>query len=244
MRNVAPLLYTNHAPWFHLLTHPDSYDEEAAYAAKLLGRKAKPKGPKPTMLELGSGGGNNALHLKRQFDMTLTDISAPMLKLSKRINPDLDHIEGDMRTLRLGRTFDIVFIHDAVMYMTTARDLARAIETAALHTKPGGRVLIQPDFLEETFEPEVETGGNEEGGRQLGYLMTQARRGRSNTVDVHFTIAMRSDNGRIRQVHDHHVVGLFARALWTETLERAGFKVKTYTDPWKRECFLGTMATG
>ena len=41
-----------------------------------------------------------------------------MLELSRTLNPDCEHLEGDMRTLRLGRTFDAVLIHDAVMYMT------------------------------------------------------------------------------------------------------------------------------
>ena len=32
---------------------------------------------------------------------------------------------GDMRTLRLERTFDVVFIHDAISYLTTEDDLRR-----------------------------------------------------------------------------------------------------------------------
>ncbi len=33
---------------------------------------------------------------------------------SRELNPDCEHVLGDMRTLRLGRTFDAVFVHDAV----------------------------------------------------------------------------------------------------------------------------------
>ena len=35
-----------------------------------------------------------------------------------------------LRTLRLGRAFDVVFIHDAIDYMTTHHDLRLALETA------------------------------------------------------------------------------------------------------------------
>jgi len=35
-----------------------------------------------------------------------------MLELSRTINPELEHLVGDMRTIRLGRTFDAVLIHD------------------------------------------------------------------------------------------------------------------------------------
>ena len=90
-------------------------------------------GEATTLLELGSGGGNNASHLKHRFECTLTDLSPEMLALSRTLNPECEHIEGDMRTLRLERTFDAVFVHDAIAYITTrgrspgdARDGRRA----------------------------------------------------------------------------------------------------------------------
>lgn len=36
-------------------------------------------------------------------------------------------IVGDMRRLDLGRTFDLVFVHDAIMYATTLRTCARPL---------------------------------------------------------------------------------------------------------------------
>ena len=46
--------------------------------------------------------------------------------------------KGDLRTLRLGRSFDAVLVHDAVMYMTSERDLRSMAVTAFQHTRPGG----------------------------------------------------------------------------------------------------------
>src|SRR5688572_5543710 len=117
MSSTLPLLYTDLAGWFHLLTPPAEYAEEAAaYRDALVAAAAvRPR----TLLELGSGGGNNAFHLKRDFECTLSDLSAPMLEISRAINPECAHLLADMRTLRLGREFDAVFVHDAVMYLTT-----------------------------------------------------------------------------------------------------------------------------
>ena len=56
-------IYSDLAPWFHLLTHPSDYEEEAAYIAGLV--DAFVDGPAETLLELGSGGGNNASHSRR-----------------------------------------------------------------------------------------------------------------------------------------------------------------------------------
>src|SRR5690242_17703724 len=108
--------------------------------------------PAPRMvLELGSGGGNNASFMKGAYEMTLVDISPGMLAVSRAINPECQHIEGDMRMLRLGRTFDAVFVHDAICYMTSAKDLKAAMRTAYEHCRPGGLALFVPDHVRETF---------------------------------------------------------------------------------------------
>ena len=131
-------MYSDLAPWFHLLTHPSDYWEEAAFVTRVVDEVVGPDAQ--TLLELGSGGGNNASHLKARFTCTLTDLSPEMLALSRSLNPECEHVEGDMRTLRLGRTFDVVFVHDAIGYLTSEEDLAAAIETAAVHVRPGGVV--------------------------------------------------------------------------------------------------------
>ena len=74
---------------------PDEYAEEAAFAAGLLASAAVPV---TDVLELGSGGGNNALHLKAHFRMTLVDLSEGMLAVSRELNPGCEHSRGDMRT--------------------------------------------------------------------------------------------------------------------------------------------------
>ncbi len=59
---VGPKLYAEFASWWPLLSSPDDYIEEAAfYQRELVG--ACEHTPH-TLLELGSGGGNNASHLK------------------------------------------------------------------------------------------------------------------------------------------------------------------------------------
>ncbi len=115
--------------------------------------EATVEGEARTLLELGSGGGNNASHLKRRFTCTLTDISPEMLALSRTLNPECEHIEGDMRTLRLDRTFDAVLVHDAIAYITTEDDLRATLETVAVHLRRGGAALLVPDTTRELFVP-------------------------------------------------------------------------------------------
>ena len=117
-----PKLYSELAAWWPLLSAPEEYAEEAAFYRKAI--LAACSTPPHTMLELGSGGGNNASHLKQHFRMALVDRSPDMLEVSRALNPECEHIEGDMRSLRLARTFDAVFIHDALMHLTSEGDLA------------------------------------------------------------------------------------------------------------------------
>jgi trans-aconitate methyltransferase len=120
---VRHRFYGDLARWWPLISPPEQYEEEAAFAAHVL---ASASIPVREVLELGSGGGHNALHLKASFDMTLVDLSDEMLAMSPQLNPACVHLQGDMPTVRLGRSFDALFIRDAIEYMTSESDLRHA----------------------------------------------------------------------------------------------------------------------
>ena len=93
--------------------------------------------------------------------MVLVEPSEGMRAVSRALNPECEHVGGDMRTARLGRQFDAVFVHDAVCYMTTESDLRLAIETAYMHCRPGGAALFAPDFVSENFTAATDHGGHD-----------------------------------------------------------------------------------
>jgi trans-aconitate methyltransferase len=161
--------YTDHADWWPLFSPPVQYIEEAE---DLLRRLAPLPAPgTATMLELGSGGGSLAFHLKTHFRLTLTDLSEGMLAQNRALNPGAEFFAGDMRTIRLNRQFDHVLVHDAICYMTTREDLGAAIATAAVHCKPGGTIIVLPDYVKETFTAGSEEGGEDgDDGRAFRYL--------------------------------------------------------------------------
>lgn len=233
----SPRIYGDLAAWFHLMTHPREYGREAKFIRGLL----KPAGARgrPTLLELGAGGGNNASHLKKHFDLTLSDLSPAMLKVSRALNPECRHVRGDMRALRLKREFDAVLVHDAVMYMLSAGDLKRMAKTVALHLKPGGRALVLPDFTTETFAPRTTTGGETIGPRTLRYVeVTRGTKGARPRAVVDYTILLQEKSKSDRIVVDRHVFGLFPRKTWIDVLKGAGLRVKSLVDPWERDVFL------
>jgi SAM-dependent methyltransferase len=219
---AEPRLYRELASWFHLLTAPEDYAEEAAAYRDLMERAAT--GSVETVLELGSGGGNNASHLKRHFRLTLVDVSPEMLDLSRSINPECDHVVGDMRTVRMGREFDAVFVHDAVDYLTMREDLRAAMATAFIHCRPGGVALFVPDHVRETFHPGTDHGGHDGPDRALRYLeWTWDPDTSDTTYVVDFAYLLRDRSG-VRVEHDRHLCGLFERRTWLGLLEDAGFE--------------------
>ncbi|HKX25108.1 MAG TPA: class I SAM-dependent methyltransferase, partial [Actinomycetota bacterium] len=207
-----PRLYGDLASWFHLLTPPEEYEEEAELYRQLLVDAADQQ--IRTVLELGSGGGNNASHLKAHFAMTLTDLSSEMLAISRDLNPGCEHIEGDMRTLRLGREFDAVFVHDAIEYMTSAADLQAAIETAFAHCRPGGVAVFAPDYVRELFQPRTDHGGHDGDGRSLRYLeWVWDPDPEDNTYLADYAYLLR-EGDRVSVEHDRHVCGVYACSTW------------------------------
>jgi len=168
----TPRLYGDLAGWWPLLSPPDEYAEEAEVYRQIFVESAASEVRR--VLELGSGGGNNASHLKAHFSMTLVDRSDPMLAVSRALNPECAHIHGDMRTVRLGEPFDAVFLHDALSYLSDIEDVIAAARTAREHCSPEGVALFVPDYVTETFEPGTEHGGHDEGTRGLRYLEWRA----------------------------------------------------------------------
>jgi len=230
-------MYDELADWFHLLTAPEEYADEAAFVLGLL--REHVDGPLETLLELGSGGGNTASHLRADLRLTLTDVAPAMLELSRGLNPNCEHVLGDMRTLRLGRTFDAVLIHDAVMYMTTEADLRAALETAFVHLRPGGASVIAPDFVRETFEPKTEHGGHDGPDRALRYLeWSHDPDPADTTVVTDFAMLLREGAGDARVRYDRHVEGIFPRAVWLDLLRDVGFEVSLVGDRWERGVFV------
>ncbi|MEM9070122.1 MAG: methyltransferase domain-containing protein [Myxococcota bacterium] len=214
------LLYTELTDWYRLLDPlADHATEAELYAAQLSGE---------TLLELGAGAGHNAFFLKDHFRCCLVDLSDPMLELSRELNPECEHLVGDMRTLRLGRTFDAVVVHDAISYLTTLEDLKKTAATVFAHLKPGGRAIVAPDTTREDFEESSDLHENDEGNRSLRCLEWFWDPDPSDsTYYAEYAFLLR-EGSEVRSVHDRHLVGLFSDREWRDVLEGAGFSVSTF----------------
>lgn len=230
-RVSLPHMYADLARWWPLLSPPEEYVEEAAMIAGLLRTSDQEVG---TVLELGSGGGHNAVHLREAFEMTLVDLSEDMLAVSRRLNPDCEHIVGDMRTVRLGLTFDAVLVHDAIDYLLTEGDLTAVFATAAAHLRPAGDgvLVLVPDHVRETFEPVTGHGGTDGAdGSGIRYLeWTYDPDPTDDEVVTEYGYLIREADGSITSTSETHRFGIFAQQRWLDLLHEAGFEATTLVE--------------
>ena len=148
-----------------------------------------------------------------------------MLTLSQGLNPGCEHVLGDMRTVRLGRTFDIVFVHDAIAYMVTETDLVDCLGTAFAHLRPGGVALFVPDHTRESFHPSTDHGGHD--GADGGACATSSGRAnrRPATQRTRWTMPCSSRSPAVRPRSCTIITsrGCFPVHTWLYLLEQAGF---------------------
>lgn len=236
----TPRLYDDLAYLWPLLSPPEDYAEEAATILSLalehLPAERFAAGHRPTLLELGAGGGHTLVHLANRFDCTAVDLSEPMLANCRSLVPSAETLRGDMRTLRLDASFDLVLVHDAIDYMATEADTRAAVATAAAHVRPGGLAIIAPTYLADDFEDgDHESDHRADGDLRLTYL-GYARRSpsREHGLDLHLVYVI-DRGGEVEVVHDAHRCGLFPRDRWTHWLGASGLTVIGELDadgPW------------
>lgn len=224
-------MYDELTPWYALLDPLEDHQIEAEQFCNLLLSAISMPTKVPSLLEIGSGAGHNAVWMKAQFDCTLVDLSNPMLELSQQTNPECRHHQGDMRTFDLGRQFDAVLIHDAIVYMTSETELIAALATAYKHVRPGGAAIFAPDSVRESFQEQTEVAEAQEGDRAMRCtIWTWDEDPTDNTVQVEYGFFLR-EGKEVRLIHDRHSEGLFAITDWQRILKEVGIEARTVPRP-------------
>ena len=207
-----------------IISPPAEYAGEAGEFWRFL--RAGARGPVREVLHLGCGGGHVDSRLKRYVRITGVDLSSAMLRLARRLNPEVTYRRGDMRSARLNRTFDGAMISDAVAYMTSARDLARAFATAFRHLRPGGSFVTYAEHARELFEPGwAATIRGRRGDTEVVFVENRYDPNPEDTTFEATFLYLIRRGGRMSVETDLHVLGLFPATVWRRTLRGVGFEV-------------------
>ena len=221
-------LYDDLAWTWPIISPPEDYVAESEYFARVITQHATIG--ERSLLHLGCGGGHNDHTLKLHFNVTGVDISMPMLDLARRLNPEVEYREGDMRSVRLNREFDAVAILDSVNYMLTQDDLRDAFETAFLHLRRGGVLLTCVEETVQGFQQNrTKVMTRKKGDIEITFIENYYDPDPSDsTYESTFAYFIR-ERGDLRIETDRHLCGLFTLRLWYDNLRAVGFNVKQLT---------------
>jgi SAM-dependent methyltransferase len=206
--------FDSYSKYYDLFYKDKDYEGESEYIHQLI-QKYVP-GSK-SILDLGCGTGAHALFLaKKGYQVYGVDRSKTMLAKARERLRDLDSMIGkrlsfsigDVRSIRLGRKFDVVIsLFHVMSYQTTNDDLRKAFATARVHLKNRGLFVFDcwygPGVL--TDRPAVRIKRYEDGSAEVTRVAEPQMHANSNTVDVIYHIfakgKRKSDIEEIKEVH-------------------------------------------
>lgn len=165
------------------------------------------------VLDLGCGTGRHmALFSEKGYKVAGVDRSPEMLKLAKQnlnaVHTESALYEGDVRTIRINQSFDVVMALFHVMsYQVGNQDLRQAFATAQEHLKEGGLFLFDcwygPGVL--TDLPEIRTKEFENEDVKLKRISVPKMYAEENRVDVQFDLRFydkkKQESSELKEIH-------------------------------------------
>jgi SAM-dependent methyltransferase len=219
-------LYRDLVWMWPIISPPRDYVDEGGKISRLI--KERSPHEVRTLLHLGCGAGHNDYSFKDHFEVTGIDISGDMLDLARSLNPEVDYHEGDMRTVRLGKTFDTVAALDSLAYMLSEDDLRRAFDTAFVHLKPGGVFLALPESSRESFEQNrTYCSSHSWENMIITFVENYYDPDPSDTTFEATFVYLIRKAGRLEIETDHHLCGIFDMETWERLLMESGFDVES-----------------
>ncbi|MBF0123647.1 MAG: class I SAM-dependent methyltransferase, partial [Candidatus Omnitrophica bacterium] len=206
-------VFGSYAKYYDLLYKNKDYAGEASYIHGLI-QQHKPSAR--SILNLGCGTGKHDVCLERfGYQITGVDQSDMMLsEANKRVIPGkLDFLKGDVRTLDLGRKFDVVVsLFHVMSYQTTDEDIFAALTTAARHLVPGGILIFDFWNGEGVLKdpPEVRIKRLEDDAVKIVRIAEPVVHEDQHVVDVSYQIiSFNKGSGQYSELYEKHAMRYF-----------------------------------
>ena len=164
-----------------------------------------------------------------------------MLKIARKNAKGVTFKEADMKTLRLGKQFDvIVCLLSSIGYVKTAASLEKTIRNFSKHLKKGGLVLIEPSHAKSVYvsgEPRITTYDGKDA--KIARVNVTKIRQATAVMNMHILIAERGKDAKY--FVDRHELGLFGINNTLRIMKAAGLKSKYLKNGLMpgRELFVG-----
>lgn len=242
-------VFTDYARYYDLLYRDKDYPAEAEYVAGLI-RKFHPSAR--SILELGSGTGIHASQLaEKGFMLHGVERSEEMINIARHnaakylklqsSNPPTHQSsnplfsQGDIRAVRLNKTFDaVISLFHVISYQTTNADVKAAFETARHHLKPGGIFIFDiwygPAVLAE--RPDVRVKRMADDKIEVTRLAEPVLHPNENRVDIHYHVFVRDlATQAVAELKETHAMRYFFEPEIEQIAIHGGFQCQ-HEEEW------------
>jgi SAM-dependent methyltransferase len=219
-----PQIFDAYSRYYDLLYHDKDYAAEADYVSRLL----QPYGSGKNVLEFGSGTGKHGrLLAERGYRVTGVERSAAMLARAKQ-TVGFTCIEGDICTIRLGKSFDAVLsLFHVVSYQTSNAAVCAVFDRASEHLQPGGVFVFDVWYSPAVYaqRPDVRVKRLSDRETEIVRIAEPLMKPNDNLVDVRYTILIQDrSNGVMHRVIETHSMRHFSLPELDLIAERSGFE--------------------
>lgn len=182
-----------------------------------------------SLLDVACGTGSHLRYFSERFaHVEGVDLSEDMVRTARANMPGVPIHQGDMRDLRLNRSFSAVTcMFSSVGYLASAAELDAALRSFARHLTPGGVAVVEPWWSPDTFLPGYVAGNVVEvDGRTISRVSHTVRHdeGCASRMEVHYVVA--EPGTGIQHFTDTHVMTLFTREQYEHAFRAAGLSVE------------------
>jgi len=223
-------VFNEYARYYDLLYRDKDYAGESDYINRLIQSHCPAA---RTVLNLGCGSGRHDRCLaEKGFAVTGVDLSEEMLTIARNSaggSSALEYVQGDVRSVRLGSTFDVVIsLFHVMSYQQTNHDLNAAFRSACCHLKPGGTFIFDcwygPGVL--TDRPAVRMKELEDEKISVTRIAQPVMHPNENLVDVNYLVFIRDKrSGAVQEVRETHGMRYLFLPETRQMLTDSGFEL-------------------
>lgn len=246
-------VFGNYARYYDLLYRDKDYVGEAQFIHRLIQAHAPDA---QNILDLGCGTGSHAILLAKEGYYTHgVDFSQEMLQkadshlsqLPQDLVSRLKFSHGDIRKVRLNRTFDVVLsLFHVISYQTTNEDLLAAFATVKEHLKPGGIVIFDVWYGSAvlTERPTIRVKRLEDEEILVTRIAEPVLYPNENLVDVNYQVFIRDKSSNaVEELQETHRMRYLFKPELDLFLNQFDFKLINYGE-WMTGCELGCETWG
>jgi len=188
-------VFGNYSRYYDLLYKDKDYLSEAEYVDRLI-KKYAPAAK--TILNLGCGTGKHDFLLaEKGYEVAGVDMSEDMLAIANaqlttlNLQSAIQFTQGDIRTIRLSRTFDVIIsLFHVMSYQPTNADLRAVFATVKAHLNEGGIFIFDcwygPAVLAD--RPVIRVKRLEDEAISVVRIAEPVMHPNDNLVDVHYQV--------------------------------------------------------